>query len=143
MAQRPGNFNHVLLRHRKLLQLVIGIKVRIDAFQKLGRALAHLRPVYKFLARHVAHEDILGHAQFIEHHRFLMDCGNAGSPGIARRLKLAKLAAHGNFPGIRTVDARENFHDRRFARPVLAHQRRHFAGAQRERNIVQRANTGK
>ena len=101
---------------------------------KFAGPAAHLWPVDKARPqdRHVPHENVLGNAQFIEHHRFLMDRCNAGGPGIARTGKTARLCADADFTLVRHIDAGEDFHDGGFTCAVLADERRHLSRFERE-----------
>ncbi|MEZ5863365.1 MAG: hypothetical protein R3D25_04575 [Geminicoccaceae bacterium] len=69
-------------RHGEPLQRGLGGEIRVDAGEQLFGPVADGRPVDQPAARHVAHEDVLLDRQLVEHHRLLMDGGDAGGPGV-------------------------------------------------------------
>src|SRR6185312_10266406 len=93
--------------------------------------------------RHMAHEDVLGDGEFVEHHRLLVDGGDAGRPGVARREEIPGLSADADFPLVGTVDAGQYLDYRRLAGAVLADDRRDPAGLEREAYLAQRPDAGK
>ena len=68
-----------------------GIDRRVDALQQRcapARFIARQSISAEPVARLVAHEDVLGHRQFVEHHGFLVDRGDAApAPRPGRRRK--------------------------------------------------------
>ena len=145
MRKRAGDFDQMLLRHAEILEQGAGVEVGVQALQHMARAGPHLEPVDAPAKRqrHVAHEDVLGDAELVEHHGFLVDRRYAGGPGVARSVAGERLAGDENLAFVRLVDAGEDLDQRRLARAVLADQRRHFARPQCETDIVQRAHAGK
>ena len=135
VAKRAGDLDHVLLRDRQLLQRCVGVEIGLDALEErasLACASRSSRPGAR--ARHMAHEDVLGDAELVEHHRFLVDGGDAGRPGLARRGEAALTPpTHEISPSSGVIDAGQDLDQSRFAGAVLADQRRHLAGIEVER----------
>ena len=111
-----------------------------ELFQDRAAALADLRLVRNpEAARLVAEEDVLAHRQVRSERKFLVDDGDAIGPrgdriaGCDRRAVDQDLAAR-----IGRIGARENLHQGRFSRAVLAHQRVQFAGVNGKRDGLQR-----
>ena len=143
MAQGAGDLHHVFLSDGELLERRRRVEVGFDALQKLRTAAAHFTPIYEAASRHVAHEYILGHREFVEHHGFLVNGGNAGGPGIPWRRKMANRAADDDLALIWGIDAGQDLHDGRFARAVLSDQRRHLASFEAERDVMERSHARK
>jgi hypothetical protein len=76
------------------------------------------------------HEDILGNIQVGEKHRFLLDNSDAQSLGLGRRAQFYYLATNFHHTRVRPVDTCQDFHQRAFARAILAYQGMHFAREQ-------------
>ena len=94
VRQRPRDLDQVLLRDRKALQLEVGRDRRIDALQQLGRTRrasaaspraatnpTGMWPMKMFSATR----------EFVEHHRFLVDRGDARAP--RRRAAMRRTSA--------------------------------------------------
>ncbi len=91
----------------------------------------------------MAEKNVLGHGQFGEQQKFLIDRRDAGAAGIVRSGKSGLRAVDQDRALGRLDDARHDLDERRFARAVLAKQRVNLAGAHVERDAVQRAHAGK
>ncbi|MNE91365.1 hypothetical protein D3C80_1889670 [compost metagenome] len=72
-----------------------------------------------------------------------MDGGDAHVDGILRTLKLYGLTIKENFTFIGTVNAGQNFHQRRFSSAVLTDQGRDLARIKRDVDAIQRFYAGK
>jgi hypothetical protein len=89
-----------------------------------------------------AEEDIFSDRQFRNEVQFLMDDRDAREFRVAYAGKARPMAGNADGARVVAVDAGENFHQRRFAGAVLAHQRVHFAAFQFEVDALQRPNAG-
>ena len=72
-----------------------------------------------------------------------MDHRDAVAQRVERRGELDLLALQPEGAGIGRVDAGDDFHQRRLAGAVLAHQRVDMAALQAERHVVEREHAGK
>ncbi len=72
-----------------------------------------------------------------------MDHRDAVAQRVERRAELDLLALELERAGIRRIDAGDDFHQRRFAGAVFAHQRMDMAALETELHVVEREHAGK
>ena len=94
------------------------------------------------LARLAAEENIRRHVEIIQDVQFLVDERDAVAHGVIDAVDFHRLAVNKDFPGVRLVDAAEDFHQRGFARAVLADQRDDLARINFEVHFAQREHAG-
>jgi hypothetical protein len=71
--------------------------------------------------------------------RILIDDRNACGAALDGIEHAERLAADDDLPTVGRLRARQDFHQRGFAGPVLAHKRMHLAAGHVEIDVVQRA----
>ena len=91
-------------------------------------------------ARLAVEKDVLGDAERRHETEFLEDHRDPGALGVDGRDEMGFLALDGHGAGVLGVDPGQDLHQRRFARPVAAHQGVDFAAAQRELGAPEHAN---
>jgi hypothetical protein len=89
--------------------------------------------------RRVAEEQVLGDGHLGDQGQLLIDHRDAGGVGVARRGEPGRLAAHQQLALVAAVrmEAAEQLDQRALAGAVLAAQRVHFAGPQREVDLAE------
>ena len=105
--------------------------------------LVFVEPKPKRLSGLATDKDVLRDGKVIHQLQFLMNDADARGLGLARTGEVDRLVVEPNFARIFCINASENLHQRRFARPVFTHQRVNFAGDKVETDLVQRAHAGK
>jgi hypothetical protein len=145
VGERARNFDQVLLGDAERLEGRVGVDVAFEPQQEVARAGTHCAPVHQPAAsdRHVPHENVLGHRQLIEHHRLLVDGGDARGPGISRAREGDGPTLHQDLPVVGPVEAGQDFDYRRFAGAVLADEGHDLPGPQGEARLVKGPDTGK
>ena len=88
-------------------------------------------------------QHVIDDAQIRNEVELLIDHPDAEVLRRARPIDRDDLPIDLDRSGVRNVRARERLHERRFARPVLAHERVHFARPHVERHAVERFDPGK
>ena len=83
------------------------------------------------------HEDVFGHAQVGVEIQFLIDDADAVMIGIARGTDMNGLPVHEQLTGGCLLNARQNFHQGRFARAVFADQDVHLTAINVEIDILE------
>ena len=71
-----------------------------------------------------------------------MDEDDAAVQGVADALQVDRLSVEEDFAAVGPVDAGQDFHERRFAGPVLADEGQHLAGVDGQRHAVEGLNAG-
>ena len=140
LPQRLGNLDRLHLRHAEAPHLARHRQVGLQQVQEPpGLALhgAAVDPSRQARGRLVAQQDVFGHRQIGDRHQLLVDHGNAVADGILRAAEHDGPAAQQDLARVDPVQAGQHFHQRRFARAVLAHQRMHLAGPECQRNVHQ------
>ena len=104
------------------------------------RLRAHRSPVDRAQAgaRASARKDVLRHGQVREDGRLLVHRDDPEPVGRLRVADALRLAADHELARIRLHDARQDLHERRLARSVLADERVHACGLDREADIRHR-----
>ena len=146
VGQRLGDLDHLLAGDGQPRHFRTGIELQMHRGEYFGRVGVELGVVEQHAAellRLAADEDVLRRGEVGHQVQFLMDDADAELLGAARRIDLDRLAVEQDLAFVGLVDAGENFHQRRLAGAVLAHQRVHFAGAKLEPCIVQRPHARK
>ncbi len=90
----------------------------------------------------MAQGDVLRHRHLGHEHEVLVDDGDPvvqGLPGIAQ---VDRLSGEPDAATVVGVDAGQDLHQRRLARSVLAHERMHLAGQQRQIDAEEDATPG-
>ena len=145
LRQRLGDFDDLLLRHTKCMNRRVDGDIGADHAQHaLGFAPDFLAidGAGDLSGEFTAEIDILGNAEIRHKREFLEDHGNAELARIQRRFDLDFFAVMKQFAFIGNVSAAEHLHQRRFAGAVLAAQHMNFAGPDRKRYVVERADAG-
>ncbi len=142
--QDLGDFDQLLLRNPKLRrfdrQRQRNSEFAEDCLGTLARgALVEQQTVGGLVAEH----DVVDRVERRDQIELLIDHADAQIFGCARRVDGNGLAIDRNFAGVGALRAGQDLHERRFAGAVFADQCVHFAGLQVERNVFERANTGK
>ena len=137
--------DQVLVGDAEVLQPMVGVDMRgAHVVEHLAGLAAHLAPVdgLEAGARGVSQKDVLGHRQFVEQHRLLVNGGDAGAEGGVSGAEMDRHALDGDLALVRLVDAGQDLHQRRLAGAVLADQRGDLAGIERQRHVMQGPDTG-
>src|SRR5580692_3007388 len=92
--------------------------------------------------RFAADENILRDSQMIHQLQFLMNDPDSRRLSLARTGEINRSTIVENGPAVFGVDAGEDFHQRRFAGAVLAHQSMDLARHEFEAHAVQRSHAG-
>ena len=146
LGQGTGDLDQVPLRQTQLTHRRRGREAGAHLVEHLLGLAVHRGPVDHAQARNAAEqahrlapdEDVLGRAQLLEHHRFLVDGDDAGGPGILRPGEPLRLTADAQLPRVGLVHAGQRLDQRGLARAVLADDRNHFAGHQVEVHALER-----
>jgi len=138
--QRPGDGDQMAAGDAEIAKPGARVDTGADTVQQVLRPRLAGAPVdqAEAAARGMAEKDVLGDAEIIEKHGFLMDRRHPGGGGGMGIGKAAGAAVDLDRAGIGLVDAGQDLDDGRLARPVLADQRHHLAGAQIKRHIEER-----
>ena len=140
--QRLGDLDELLLADAQGCRRARRGRARCRAGASSARGGAAARPAVDDQpgdARLAAEEDVVGDRQLGNEVEFLMDDGDAGGLGLARRWRSGPARPSMLIVAfIVGVDAGEDFHQRRLAGAVLAHQRVDFAGPQVEADVGKR-----
>ena len=125
-----------------------GVRVSRSALQRREHAARlRMRPGAIDRARDparklAAEEDVLGDVQVGNERELLEDDGNAEPAGIGGRRDAHRLSFEQELAAVGMVGAVQRLDQRRLAGAVLAEQHVHFAGVDRQRHVVQRADAG-
>ena len=126
--QRPREIEHAKDGERDVPRRLAEIEV--------GHAEL-LDPAPEGRDRRLGQPQIGGDVEIGDQRRLLIDRHQAGAAGLGGRMHLARFAADQDFSGSRPDGAGQDFHQRRLAGAVRAHQRVHLAGLHRQRGISQ------
>ena len=144
-VQRLQYLDPLALAHREAAHQRVGVHAQAKALRHLGQLGARGRAACQGQPQRLgAHHHVVEHAQVVGQGEVLVHHANARVQrglGVARRQRLAK---HGDAAGVCGVVAKQDGHQRRFARAVLAQQRQNLARLQVQRDGVighQRAKT--
>jgi hypothetical protein len=85
----------------------------------------------------VAQEQVGGDVEIGRQHQLLMDQGDALPLCVGDAAELHGLAVNQQLAFVGDVGAAQNFHQRAFAGPVLAHERQHLAAAHVQVHVAQ------
>ena len=123
-----GNRDKVFVCDPEIAQTGVGRERCADAVQQFGCCALHFRCVYqaKSCAGGMADKDVLGDGQLVEQNSLLVDCGDAR---LARCVSIRECnwcTVDADGAAVRVINACQDFHGCRFARPVFADQRRHL-----------------
>src|SRR5579864_581748 len=140
-----GDLYQLLFSNGESLYRCMGTERNIQRCEQLIDLAIHALPINapEAITGVTAHEYILGNIQVGEKHRFLVDNSDAKGLGLCRRAQFDHLATNFHYPGVRPVDACQDFHKRAFARAILAYQRMHFAREQTKVHSLQGLYTAK
>ncbi len=94
-------------------------------------------------ARLAAEENVRRDVEVVAQVQFLVDQRDAQSQRRPDRTELNRLALEEYLAAVRRRHAGQDFHQRAFARAVLADHGQHFAAVKREAHVVQRPHSGK
>src|SRR6266568_4192953 len=127
-----GDLYQLLFSNGESLYRCTGTERHVQGCEQLIHLAIHALPVNapETITWVTAHEDILGHIQVGEKHRFLLDNSDAQGLGLCRRAQFYHLATDFHHSRVRPVDTCQDLHQRAFTRAVLAHQCMHFAREQ-------------
>ena len=131
----------MLFGHAEAARLAFGIDLRADRPQQFLRLRAPRPPVDapRQSARLVHQRDILRHREIRKNRRLLINGRDAQRARTVRAVVFDHAAIQSHHAFIRLHGPRQHANQRAFPRPVFAHQRMHFARAQIERDLPQRA----
>ena len=137
--QGPRDLDQLLLAQPQVLDARQRVNVLFQLLhQRAGLALL-LGIVDARRARDLApHEDIVAHVHVRRQGQFLVDDGNAEVPRGDGRADRRGPALQQQFARCRLLDARQDLHQRRFSRAVLAEQRGHLAAMHVEIDALER-----
>ena len=120
----------------------VGPNGEADLGEQLARLLVEQAAVDDRAApeAHLAGEDVFGDGELLEDLDLLRHVADALRAGVGRGVEPHRRTVDADFAGIapRDMHAVEDFHERRFARAVLADQRMDLAGMDREIDAAQR-----
>ena len=147
LGQRLGDLEQLLVAvavvHDGRGHVDIG---ELEPGQQLGGAAVHGRVVHASArqAHFVAQEDVLGDAQLLHQHQFLVQDDNAGFLAVPGRAcaQLAPLPQDLALVAAMGVDPRQHLHQGRFAGAVFAAQSEAFAGPHAQADARERAHAG-
>ena len=135
-----GDFDQLLLGHRKRTNLGVRGDGGTDAGEQLFGALAARPPVNPPCGPGglQPEPDIFRDREVGEKRGLLVDTCDAQLLGEGRRQSVQRPSRHRDLPGIRLVRPGDDFDERAFARTILAEQGMHLAGLQVEIHAPQR-----
>ena len=139
-----GNFHHLLLGDGQVGHLGARVELEMHLIKKLFCLLVDFLVVQensRLGARFASNEDILRHGQVGHQVELLVDHADAQVLGSTRVGNVDFVAFVNNVPGVFFINARQDFHQGRFAGAIFAHQGVHFAGLQLKLALVQRQHT--
>ena len=142
-AERHGarDLDELPLGQRQVARDGLGRDVLVaDLVERTPGHGPHLPPVQEQaagLCRLAAQEDVLHHAQVRREREVLINRANAPRPGGERIGGLVGSTVEGHGSGVGEFRAREQAHERRFARAVLADERVDAAGLDRQVHAAQ------
>src|SRR5277367_60601 len=138
---RAGDGDRLLAAARQAFHLLVDrVHVDLEAVQYLSRIPVHSGPVHEQAEpeRPAPEEDVLADVQIAAQSEILVDHLDAAIATLVRALEAHSLAVDEDFAGVALIGAGEDFHQRRFARRIVAHQPEHFARHELEVDIAQR-----
>ena len=106
--------------------------------EQLAQLLPVAPPVDRERNIRPGEHEVFEHRHLGHEREVLVDHADAGGMGLARRAAVMRLPIDQEAAGIGLVGAHEAFHQRAFARPILAEQRVDAAGPDAHRHVVQR-----
>ncbi len=145
LRQRLGDLDHLLLRDAERVHRGARIDIEADHVEHAARLRIEPRAVDE--TRHAAAKlapkiDVLRDVEIGNEGEFLEDDRDAKTARIGRRCDLDGPAVVQQFAGVGAVGAAQHLHQGRFSGAVLAEQHVNFAGAKRERHVVERLHAG-
>ncbi len=114
------------------------VEPHVEPGQDLTRLAFHAPPVDDLAAVTVTNEDVLGHRQVRENHRFLVDSRDAEALRVLGGGDADRRAIDADLAAVLVLDAGHDLDQGRFAGPVLAQQRVDLATSKLEGDIVER-----
>jgi hypothetical protein len=129
----------------QVFDLPVRVDLEAEFAQPTGGLLAHESVVDhpKTVAQFASQKEIFKGAQFRDLIQLLMDDRQALALGTARIGGGQGATLERDAARIERVHAGQDFHQRAFARAVLAHQRVNLVRVGRERNLIERDHAGK
>ena len=130
---RLGNLDHLLPPDGQISDQRRRRDLKRDHVKILLSLLVNARELEEApLLRFSSQKDIRTHIKIVRQIQFLVDHRDPQSQSGVGRIDGDPLAFEKNLPRGRLLDARQNFHQRAFARTIFADQRMHFARTNRE-----------
>jgi hypothetical protein len=144
VLQRAGNRHELLDGHRIGAERANDVDVEIEACQTLASPLARPPPGDETVAGRLSlQREVLGHRQRRHEIDLLIDGADTQYPRHRRTVDLHRPAVDADLARVAAEGAGQQLDQRRFAGPVLAQQRMHFAGMEGEVDAAQRQHAGK
>src|SRR5260370_20506391 len=129
---------------REIGDAAVDVDIEIDRGKPFARLVAHRRVVEKSIADDFMAEEQIGRDVEARYEiELLVDRGDSGGLRFARIAERDGLAVDLNLSLVRQMRARQDVHQRRLARAVLAEQRMDLAGIEREIDAAQRPRAAK
>ena len=137
--QGAGDFHDLLLAQAQFLDRGQGIDILLQFLHQDADLAFLLSEIDAHGAAQFApHEDVVADRQVGGQRQFLVDDGNAPVAGLVRVGKADRPAVQDDLPGGGLDHARQDLHQRRFARAVLAEQGGDLAAMDVEVHALQR-----
>ena len=138
--KRPGDLDQLLLGAAQLLERDVRIGGEADRIEERRCGATHLAMVDapETVRRHVAEEDVLGDREVAEEAGVLMHDRDAAAERVERRSQHRCLPIENHRAGIGLVETGEELHAGAFARAVLPKESEDLAGAERQRDVLDR-----
>jgi hypothetical protein len=140
-----GDLDELLLADAQRLDLLVGVFGQADPSEEVLRGALRFDPVDDAApAGLVAEEDVLGDRELGDQRQLLVDDHDAGGLGLLDTGELGDLGLEDDLAGVRAVrvDTREDFHESRLARTVLAADRVDLAGLHGQGHVGEGLHTG-
>ena len=141
MTKRAGDFDKLLLGHRKRTHLGLGRNLCADALKEFRSPRAASGPIHTSERPRLfqPQTDVFRDREIGKQRGLLVNAGNAELVCARGREVRDALAVDVNAPTIRLVRAGDDLDERRVARAVLTEQRMHLARSQVKRHALERA----
>ena len=138
-GQGLGDLDNLTLGDGEPAHGLAGIEVAVELTEPLGGLAVQLGAVDP--AQRIdglqAEQQVLRDVEVGDWHELLVDHRDALREGVLRGGEAHGLAAQGDRAAVGRLQAREDLHQRGFARAVLAHERVHLARPELHRDILQ------